>query len=80
MADSAMLGGWAVAQADSTGIPSLNSRDTGTGGAASESGCSISTLMLYQGESQNLVHTQMWCSTTGGKKNVVSVPAHTVIR
>ncbi len=31
----------------------------------SESGCSISTLLLYQGESQNLVHTQMWCSTPG---------------
>ncbi len=30
-----------------------------------ESGCSISTLLLYQGESQNLVHTQMWCSTAG---------------
>ncbi len=30
-----------------------------------ESGCSISTLLLYQGESQNLVHTQMWCSTSG---------------
>ncbi len=45
-------------------ISSLNSRDASTGGAASESGCSISTLLLYQGESQNLVHTQMWCSTT----------------
>ncbi len=41
----------------------MNSRDAETGGAASESGCSISTLLLYQGESQNLVHTQMWCST-----------------
>ncbi len=58
-----MRSGWAVAWVDSTGIPSLNSRDAETGGAASESGCSISTLLLYQGESQNLVHTQMWCST-----------------
>ncbi len=48
-----------AAKADSTGIPSLNSRDAETGGAASESGCSISTLLLYQGESQNLVHTQI---------------------
>ncbi len=47
-------------QVDSTGIPSLNSRDAETGGAASESGCSISTLLLYQGESQNLVaHTDV---------------------
>ena len=60
-----MRSGWAAAQADSAGIPSLNSRDAETGGAASESGCSISTLLLYQGESQNLVHTQMWCSTSG---------------
>ncbi len=52
-------------RAGSTGIPSLNSRDAETGGAVSESGCSISTLLLYQGESQNLVHTQMWCSTPG---------------
>ncbi len=55
-----------AAQADSAGIPSLNSRDAETGGAVSESGCSISTLLLYQGESQNLVHTQMWCSTAVG--------------
>ncbi len=54
---------WAAARADSAGIPSLNSRDAETGGAASESGCSISTLFLYQGESQNLVNTQMWCGT-----------------
>ncbi len=69
-----MLGGrvaeWAAARVDSAGIPSLNSRDAETGGPAGESGCSISTLLLYQGESQNLVHTQMWCSTTGGKKTL----------
>ncbi len=59
---------WVVAQVDSAGILSLNSRDAETGEAVSESGCSISTLLLYQGESQNLVHTQMWCSTTRGKK------------
>ncbi len=61
------------ARADSAGIPSLNSRDAETGGAASESGCSISTLLLYQGESQNLVHTHHVVQHSGEAVSVMRI-------
>ncbi len=58
--DSAMLGGRVadgrLPERIPQGILSLNSRDAETGKAVSKSGCSISTLLLYQGESQ------IWCT------------------